>query len=84
MESLLLVTHRRHVKVWSWKVGDLGKICIPSYMQIPIKNWREKRKVSKARFKRRATAVSNSIDQIKFDFSTVVARRLKPSRATAV
>ena len=38
----------------------------------------------KARFKRRATAVSNSIDRIKFDFSTAVARRLKPSRATAV
>ena len=26
----------------------------------------------------------NSIDRIKFDFSTAVARRLKPSRATAV
>ena len=37
-----------------------------------------------ARFKRRATAVPNSIDRIKFDFSTAVARRLKPSRATAV
>ena len=35
-------------------------------------------------FKRRATAVPNSIDRIKFDFSTAVARRLKPSRATAV
>ena len=39
---------------------------------------------SKARFKRRATAVPNSIDRIKFGFSTAVARRLKPSRATAV
>ena len=38
----------------------------------------------KARFKRRATAVSNSIDQIKFDFGTAVVRRLKASRATAV
>ena len=38
----------------------------------------------KARFKRRATAVPNSIDRIKFDFSTAVARRLKPSRAIAV
>ena len=38
----------------------------------------------KARFKRRATAVPNSIDRIKFDFSTAVARRLKPSRATAM
>ena len=38
----------------------------------------------KARFKRRATPVLNSIDRIKFDFSTAVARRLKPSRATAV
>ena len=38
----------------------------------------------KARFKRRATAVPNSIDRIKFDFSRAVARRLKPSRATAV
>ena len=37
-----------------------------------------------ARFKRRAIAVPNSIDRIKFDFSTAVARRLKPSRATAV
>ena len=37
---------------------------------------------SKARFKRRATAVPNSIDPIKFNFSTAVARRLKPSRAT--
>ena len=38
----------------------------------------------KAHFKCRATAVSNSIDRIKFDFSTAVVRRLKPSRATAV
>ena len=37
-----------------------------------------------ARLKRRATALPNSIDRIKFDFSTAVARRLKPSRATAV
>ena len=36
----------------------------------------------KARFKRRATAVPNSIDLIKFDLSTTVARRLKPSRVT--
>ena len=34
-------------------------------------------KVTKACFKRRATAVSNSIDRIKFDFGTAVARRLK-------
>ena len=40
--------------------------------------------IVKTRFKRRATAVSNSIDRIKFDFSTAVAWRLKPSRATAV
>ena len=33
--------------------------------------------VSKDRFKRRATAVPNSIDRIIFDFSTEVARRLK-------
>ena len=39
---------------------------------------------TEARFKRRATALANSIDWVKFDFSTVVARRLKPSRATAV
>ena len=39
---------------------------------------------NKARFKRRATAVPNSIDRIKFDFSTAVARRLKPSRATVL
>ena len=42
----------------------------------------------KARFKRHATAVPNSVqlsvDRIKFDFSTSVARRLKPGRATAV
>ena len=38
----------------------------------------------RARFKRRATAVPNAIDRIKFDFSTAVVRRLKPSRATAV
>ena len=37
---------------------------------------------NEARFKRRAAAVLNSIDRIKFDFSTAVARRLKPSRAT--
>ena len=30
-----------------------------------------------AHFKRRATAVPDSIDRIKFDFSTAVARRLK-------
>ena len=39
---------------------------------------------SKARFKRRATAVPNSIDRIKFDISTTVARRLKSSRAIVV
>ena len=39
--------------------------------------------INKALFKRRATAGPNSIDRIKFDFSTAVARRLKPSRATA-
>ena len=39
---------------------------------------------SKTRFKRRATAVPNSIDRTKFDISTTVARRLKPSRATVV
>ena len=39
---------------------------------------------NKARFKRRATAVPNSIDRVKVDFSTAVARRLKPIRATAV
>ena len=38
----------------------------------------------KARFKRRATAVPNSIDRIKFDFRTAIAQRLKPSRATAL
>ena len=43
-----------------------------------------KHQISKARFKRSATAVPNSIDRIKIDFSTAVARRLKPSRATAV
>ena len=32
----------------------------------------------------RATAVPNSIDRIKFDLSTAIARRLKPSCATAV
>ena len=37
-----------------------------------------------AHFKRRATVMPNSIDRIKFDFSTAVARRLKPSCATAV
>ena len=35
-----------------------------------------------ARIKRRATAVPN--DRIKFDFSTAVAWRLKPSRAIAM
>ena len=38
----------------------------------------------KARFKRRVTGVSNSIDRIKFDFNTAVARLLIPSLATAV
>ena len=39
--------------------------------------------LAKARFKRRAIAVPNKIDRIKFDLiSTAVARRLKPSRAT--
>ena len=39
---------------------------------------------NKARFKRHGAAVPNSIDRIKFDFSTAVAWRLKPSCATAV
>ena len=34
-----------------------------------------------ARFKRRATAVPNSVDRIKFDFYTAVTRRLKPAVA---
>ena len=37
-----------------------------------------------ARLKRRATAVPNSIDQIKFDFSTAVARLGFKRRATAL
>ena len=41
-------------------------------------------KETKACFKRRAAAVPNSIDRIKFDFCTAVARSLKPSRATAL
>ena len=42
-------------------------------------------KTNEALFERRATAVPHQIDRIKFDFSTAaVARRLKPSRATAV
>ena len=40
--------------------------------------------LAKARFKRRATAVPNSIDRIKFDFSTAVARLGFKRRATAV
>ena len=42
--------------------------------------------VGKALFKRCAIAVPNFfiIDRIKFYFSTAVARRLKPSRATAM
>ena len=40
--------------------------------------------LNKARFKRRAIAVPNSIDRIKFELSTAVARCLKPSRATAL
>ena len=41
-------------------------------------------KETKSLFKGRATAVPNSIDWIKFDFNTAVARRLKPSHPTAV
>ena len=51
---------------------------------LSLYNYFSLRLLSMARFKRRATAVPNSIDRIKFDFSTAVARRLKPSRATAV
>ena len=41
--------------------------------------------LNKARFKRdRASAVPNLIDRINFELSTAVARRLKPSRATAL
>ena len=40
--------------------------------------------VSRAHFKHRATVMPNSIDRIKFDFSTAVVRCLKPSCATAV
>ena len=35
-------------------------------------------------FKCRATAMPNSIDQIKFNFSRAVAQHLKPSHATAM
>ena len=46
--------------------------------------WRLGLRAYKTRFKRCATAVPKSTDQIKLDFSMAVARRLKPSRATAV
>ena len=49
-----------------------------------MQGWKLIGDASKACFKRRATAVPNSIDRIKFDFSTAVARRLKPSRASAM
>lgn len=45
---------------------------------------RHKIKIPQARFKRRGTAVPNEIDLIKFEVSTAVRRRWKPSRATAV
>ena len=38
--------------------------------------------ICKTCFKRRATAMSKSIDQTKFDFHSVIARRLKIGRAT--
>ena len=60
--------------------GNFGAISVTERsFALPISNVE-----CQARFKRRATAVPNSIDRIKFDFSTAVARRLKPSRATAV
>ena len=46
------------------------------------KNKKEPKTEYKACFKHCATAVPNSIDQIKFDFSTAVVQRLKPSHAT--
>ena len=46
--------------------------------------FKDENREHEAHFKRRTTAVPNSIDQIKFDLSTAVARCLKPSRATAV
>ena len=49
-----------------------------------ITTWRLELQAPKTRFKCCATAVPNSTDRIKFDFSTAVAQRLKPSRATAV
>ena len=49
-----------------------------------VRAWETAYNMYKARFKRRVTAVSNSIDRIKFDFNTTVARRLIPSLATAV
>ena len=68
------------VVTWSQvSVLDFGMQTLNSSCDEADKIWD-----SKARFKRRATAVPNSIDRIKFDFSTAVARRLKPSRATAV
>ena len=63
-------------------ITDMRKSC---RLRENTSGWRplsSSSRLLKARFKRRATAVPNSIDGIKFDFSTAVARRLKPSRAT--
>ena len=49
-----------------------------------ITTWRLGLRAHKTCFKHCATAVLNSTDQIKLDFSMAVARRLKPSCATAV
>ena len=69
---------------WGRRTGD-----VRGYRKIKKSSWTYQRQnyqwtTLKARFKRRATAVPNSIDRIKFAFSAAVVRRLKPSRATAV
>ena len=88
---LISKAYFRHIK-WTvckkWKRNS-GKpqLLIKSFLMVANRIILEtenvfRSKLCKVRFKRRATAVPNSIDRIKFDFSTAVAWRLKPSRAT--
>ena len=75
--SLLYVNYAKN-----WLYTSTESICI--WTVVLYRNILCIKTTGKARFKRHATAVPNSVDRIKFDFSTAIARRLKRGRATAV
>ena len=76
----LSLLYANYAKTWLYTSTE--SICI--WTVVLYRNILCIKTTGKARCKRHATAVPNSVDRIKFYFSTAIARRLKPGCATAV